>query len=155
MSALGPKGRSWAQVSFQERKGFEKEFLHCSFCCKMYFLGLGTLELLGNEQEIHDLWLRGCTPHLGNFYVANLLQQEMRGKLGVLVPCGSSLEMTGSGPWALTVSVLENGKERWHRKLLTNKYPSLLRGLEGILLEKPPLPLTGAAFIVTETRASL
>lgn len=26
MSALGPKGRSWAQVSFQERKGFEKVF---------------------------------------------------------------------------------------------------------------------------------
>lgn len=87
MSALGLKGRSWAQVSFQERKGFEKEFLHFSFCCKMYFLGLGALELLGNEQEIHDLGVRGGTPHLGNFYVASLLQQELQGKLGVVVPC--------------------------------------------------------------------
>lgn len=105
MSALGPKGRSWAQVSFQERKGFEKKFLHCSFCCKMYFLGLGALELLGNEQEIHDLGVRGGTPHLGNFYVASLLQQELRGKLGVVVPCGCwSVFLRNDRLWTLSTN---------------------------------------------------
>lgn len=41
--------------------------------------------------------------------------------------------MTGSGPWELTVSVLENGKEGWPRKLLTNepRVSSLLKGSGG------------------------
>lgn len=54
---------------FQERKGFEKEFLHCIFCCKMYFLGLCALELLGNEQEIHDLGCRVGTPQFGELFM--------------------------------------------------------------------------------------
>lgn len=41
--------------------------------------------------------------------------------------------MTGSGPWELTVSVFENGKEGWPRKLLTNepRVSSLLKGSGG------------------------
>lgn len=55
----------------------------------MYFLGLCALELLGNEQEIHDLGGRVGTPQFGELFMgASLLQQELQGKQGVAVPFG-------------------------------------------------------------------
>lgn len=48
----------------------------------MYFLGLGALVLLGNEQEIHDLGVRGGTPPFGELLCGQSSSARVTRKAG-------------------------------------------------------------------------